>query len=52
MPLETRTFQDTAASKLFNSLLPNDIKLEINAKTLFCEKIFLTPAESGLDYYF
>ena len=31
MPLETRTFQDSA-SKLFNSL-PNEIKLETDAKT-------------------
>ena len=37
LPLETGTFQDSA-SKLFNSLLPNDIKprdkLETNAKHL------------------
>ena len=37
VPLETGTFQDSA-SKLFNSL-PNDVKLEINAKT-FARKVF------------
>ena len=49
MPLETGTFQDSA-SRLFNNL-PNDIKLETNAKT-FVKKVlkFLeTKAESGLD---
>ena len=49
VPLETGTFQDSA-SRLFNNL-PNDIKLEINAKT-FVKKVlkFLeTKAESGLD---
>jgi len=49
VPLETGTFQDSA-SRLFNSL-PNDIKLETNAKT-FVRKVFeflKTKAESGLD---
>jgi len=49
MPLETGTFQDSA-SRLFNSL-PNDIKLETNAKTFVREvfKFLKTKAESGLD---
>jgi len=49
VPLETGTFQDSV-SKLFNSL-PNDIKLEINAKT-FARKVFKflkTKAELSLD---
>ena len=49
VPLETGTFQDSA-SRLFNNL-PNDIKLETNAKT-FVKKVlkFLeTKAESALD---
>ena len=49
VPFETGTFQDSA-SKLFNSL-PNNIKLETNAKT-FARKAFKflkTKAELRLD---
>ena len=44
MPLETGTFQDSA-SRLFNNL-PNDIKLETNAKNI-CEESFEVLGNEG-----